>query len=263
MVHQTLCVVWLFIGYMVFHNILIVSLLVSQNKAAFRISEQEYFKTMLSNEIQGAQLALQKTKFIRIGFQLVDNLGQLLTVVKINLAVMEESFMYRNQIEFAENMSQANELVNTMLSEIRTLNSDIEEHLIKKFDFIANLSEALRTRHTESETTAELIIEGKCYCLGYNREIILFSIIQDIFLTARQCSETKKVEVKLSYFFDNFTLCLTFDAANDYATADTGIYALRATLINFEFGVKTDSEYRTQYCFRTTIVNDSINTTDL
>ncbi|WP_143706125.1 hypothetical protein [Emticicia sp. TH156] len=263
MVHQTLCVVWLFIGYMVLHNILIVSLLVSRNRFAFRMSEQEYYKTLLSNEIQGAQLALQKTKFIRIGFQLVDNLGQLLSVVKINLAVMEESFMNCNQIEFAANMSQANELINTILSEIRTLNHDIEEHLIKKFDFVANVSEALRTRHTEREPATELIIEGKSYSLGYNREIILFSITQDILLTARQCSETKKVEVKLSYFFDNFTLCLTFDAANDYATADTGIYALRANLINFEFEVKTDSEYKTQYFFRTTIVNDSINTTDL
>ncbi len=65
-------------------------------------------------------------------------------------------------------------------------------------------------------------------------------------LQARQYSKTKNVEVKLSYFFDNFTLCLTLAPADNDQDADAGTDAPRASLINFKFGLKADNKHRPQ-----------------
>lgn len=220
--------------------------------------EKALLKTQYEKEILQSQIEVQNSTLKYIGQELHDNIGQLLSVTKINLGVMEESLAEKNFEEFAFNFHQANDLVTEVINEVRGLSKSLDDNFVHEFGLTESISHELQRIKKTKKFTTDLVIQGERFTLGYEREIILFRIIQEMLNNSLKHSEAKKIEIGIQYTADSFILIVAdngkgFDYENvigqDMEQSGAGLRNIRrrATLINFDCDLISQKGQGTKY----------------
>ncbi len=181
--------------------IVIVAIVRYQNK------KQEYFieivalKTAYDQEILKSQIEVQNQTLQHIGQELHDNIGQLLSVAKINLNILEESD--NEELEF---IKQTNEIITQSISDLRALTKSLDGDFVKDFGLEESISHELQRIRKTRRFQTEISVLGEKRKLGYEREIVLFRIVQEVLNNALKHSKAKNLTIVLHYFPQSFTL---------------------------------------------------------
>lgn len=144
--------------------------------------EQQQTKKLMNyhHEVLESQIEVQKQAFERIGSELYDNVGQMLSVAKIYLCTLEESALNEEQQNYVK---QINEIVGKTIVDLRTLIRNLEAYLANNFDFGNSLGAELQRIRKTHKDVFELIITGTPRSLGYEKEIVLFRMVQELINT--------------------------------------------------------------------------------
>ena len=181
--------------------IVIVAVVRYQNK------KQEYFieiaalKTAYDQEILKSQIEVQNQTLQHIGQELHDNIGQLLSVAKINLNILEESD--NEELVF---IKQTNEIITQSISDLRALTKSLDGDFVKDFGLEESISHELQRIRKTRRFQTEISVLGEKRKLGYEREIVLFRIVQEVLNNALKHSKAKNLTLILHYFPKSFTL---------------------------------------------------------
>lgn len=177
-----------------------------QNRVRIHLEEVTNLKIAYEQEILTSQLEVQNQTLQELSQELHDNIGQLLSVARINLNVMEE--------EMPDNdgyIKQTNEIINQSINDLRALTKSLDGDFVQQFGLEESLSlEMARIRKTKRFVT-EINTVGEQYSLGYEREIVLFRVSQEILNNALKHSKAKNLSILLSYLPDSFELCIKDD----------------------------------------------------
>jgi len=159
-----------------------------------------------AQEILQTQIEVQNFTLQQIGQELHDNIGQLLFVAKINLNILEDT----EQItENKERITQANEIISLSINELRALTKSFDGDFVKDFGLQDSLAhELIRIRKTKKFQT-EITTSGEKYLLGYEKEIVLFRISQEIFNNTMKHAGATIIQVHLTYEKEEFKLEVT------------------------------------------------------
>lgn len=137
-----------------------------------------------------------------------DNVGQLLSVAKINLNILEDSI---TDSENQEYIKQTNDLVGQTILDLRILTKNLNDDLLQQFELQENIAQELLRIRKNKKNETEIILDGDVYALGYECEIVLFRIFQEFLDHSIKYSGAKNINVKLSYGDQNFNLYLSDD----------------------------------------------------
>lgn len=111
-------------------------------------------------EILQTQIEIQNSTLQQIAQELHDNVGQLLSVAKINLNILED---YQHIDEVQACIDQTNELIGQVIDDVRALTKSFDGDFVKDFGLEDSVSqELLRIRKTNKYVT-ELIVSGNRY----------------------------------------------------------------------------------------------------
>lgn len=189
-----------------------------------------------SQEIRQAQIEIQSITLQRAGEELRDNIGQLLSVARLNLNILEET---EQNIENRNYIVQANEMVKHSIKHIRDLTDKLGKDSIHNFRLEDNLSaELLRIRKATAITT-DLTVSGEKYRLLQESELILFRISQEIFDNITKHARATVIFVRASYATDQFTLTINanglgfdekYSTQNDLQNAGMGLVNVQRRL---------------------------------
>jgi signal transduction histidine kinase len=168
--------------------------------------EKALLKSQYEKEILQSQIEVQNSTLKYIGQELHDNIGQLLSVTKINLGVMEEALAEKNYDEFAFNFHQANDLVTEIINEVRGLSKSLDDNFVQEFGLTESIAHELHRIRKTRKFTTDFVIQGEKYALGFEREIVLFRIMQEVFNNALKHSGAEKLEIGIQYNTDSITL---------------------------------------------------------
>ncbi|TKT92673.1 sensor histidine kinase [Dyadobacter frigoris] len=151
-------------------------ILVLQKKRLQNSQEEAQSKFAFENEMYRSQAEVQNQTMQRIGRELHDNIGQLLTVAKIHLHLMEDlpagEEMKNTILEIAE-------IISKTITEVRQLSQIIDGDLGENFGLVKSLkNELLGIRKLKGYST-ELIVADDLPALGFQKEIILFRVTQE------------------------------------------------------------------------------------
>lgn len=160
--------------------------------------KQRYEKEMLKSQIEVQNDTLQY-----IGKELHDNIGQLLSVARININVVEDAIKDEENLIF---IKQANELIEQTIKEIRLLSKSLDSDFVNLFGLQEMISHELERIQKTKKFETEMIVYGETYSLGYDREIILFRIVQEILNNALKHSGAKKIKVSINYLHESFSI---------------------------------------------------------
>lgn len=159
-----------------------------KNKLLLKQRETEQY---FSNEIAKAKIEIREETFRNISWELHDNIGQLLTLAKIQL----------------QNTSNKKDVIVTLdkaLKELRTLSKSINLDALKNMTLKEAVSIELERLNRLNFLEANLNIFGNEYHIKQDIEIVFFRILQEFFSNTIKHAKASKLNV--NFYFNEKSL---------------------------------------------------------
>ena len=216
--------------------IMVFLFVIFQKKKNVLLIKQVETLQQYEKEIAESQVEIREQTLRNISWELHDNIGQLITLAKIQLQSVDDN---------PENIKEVNDNLTTILNEVRSLSKVINP------DFISNikLNEAIQLEidrfNRLNYIQSSLIVEGQYFDLDSKAEIIIFRILQEFFSNTIKHSKACKLKVKMNYTEDKLIIIAEdngkgFDALN---VSENGIglnnMKKRGHLINADISIQS------------------------
>ena len=229
--------------YMIFVLIAITSLVIlffivfqkRKNKLLIdKIKQKQAFEKELSN----AQTEIQEQTLKNIGWELHDNVGQLLAAASMQLNILKTKL---DNDDVLNSFKDASDTVKESLKEVRMLSRSLNNEVILNIGFEKSNSNELDRLKKMKFASAELNVKGDIVEFENKKhEIIIFRILQEFFSNTVKYSEAKNLSVILDYQENHLKIIAKDDGVGfDMTTVNKGAGLLnmqsRAELINMEY----------------------------
>ena len=198
-----------------------------------KIRQQQAF----DKEIVKTQTEIQEQTLKNIGWELHDNIGQLLSVANMQLSILSTQVSQ----EVKDNISETTSIVKKSLMEVRSLSKSLNSEVILNQGFEKSIVNDLDRLKRMKFTNADLEIKGVSKPISNkNHEIIIFRILQEFFSNAVKYSEAESIKVCLDYKEDSLVVSANDDGKGfNMETSEKGSGLLnmksRAELIKADF----------------------------
>ncbi|WP_254411732.1 sensor histidine kinase [Dyadobacter diqingensis] len=196
-------ILFLFLGSFIF-----VFVFIFKQKQRSNIQEKATLQAQFSQEILKSQIEVQNSTLQQISQELHDNIGQLLSVAKINLNILEDTDQQEDNREY---IKQTNEIIGQSIQDLRSLTKSLDGDFVQQFGLQESITHELQRIRKTRKFETEVIQQGEAYALGFEKEIILFRIFQEFLNNSLKHSEAKNIKVKFTYAPEHFKLCIADD----------------------------------------------------
>lgn len=167
---------------------LIVLFSTFQRRKNVLLEEQKRAKEDFEREITKTQIEIREETLRNISWELHDNIGQLLTLAKIQL-----------QSSSLKNINDVKETLSKGLAEVRALSKLINPESIKKIQLKDALQLEIDRFNRLKFIKASLKIVGNEQKINSETSIIIFRILQEFFSNTIKHSKAKNLEVILTF----------------------------------------------------------------
>lgn len=170
-------------------NIFVVVLVsVFQRRKNKLLKDQQEAKKKFESEIAETQIEIREETLRNISWELHDNIGQSLTLAKIQL-----------QNGSAENIQEVSEIITKSLNELRALSKLINPEFIKNIELKEALQLEIDRFNRLNFIKSSLKVHGKEKPIQEKTSIIIFRILQEFFSNTIKHSKATELKVQLTY----------------------------------------------------------------
>lgn len=222
--------------------IIIMFFYFQQKKTQFLLDKAESRKKFES-EITNSKIEIREQTLENMSWEIHDNVGQLLSVAKMQLNIFQSGLTDEQQNELKE----TSDLLGKSLQELRSLAKSLNPAHFKNLGFLKAIKLELDRYNRMRFIEAKLEIIGEAYNLKDKKSIILFRILQEFFNNTLKHSKSSKLCVTLNYKPKNLEIKVIdkgvgFNISNLDKTKGLGLETMksRAALIGASFTL--DSE---------------------
>lgn len=195
--------------------------------------EAEQIKEDFKSELMNSKMEIREETLRNISWELHDNIGQLVTLAKIQAQLA---------IEKPEQLPEAVTTIGTALNELRSLSRNINPESISQLTLFEAIKLELERYNRLECIEAILTIEGEMPRLDPKKEIILFRILQETFVNTIRHSQATTLEVAIDAAKQDLHIKVQDNGVGfDTSTGKNGIGLLnmtnRAKLIGASFNL--------------------------
>jgi signal transduction histidine kinase len=186
---------------------LITYVIVYNKRKKRHIEEKEYLKNIFQQELLKTQIEVQEQTLNNVSREIHDNITQVLSFVKLNLAlaINLEATTQQQKIE------ESRELIARAITDLRHLSKSLNfEHTMHQGLIKALETEADRINNS-GVIQIDLRVEGDSYSLGEQRELVLFRIFQEGLNNTLKHAKASGFNITLQYSEQLFNLTLEDD----------------------------------------------------
>ncbi|WP_299335428.1 histidine kinase [uncultured Psychroserpens sp.] len=171
-------------------------------------------------EISRTQSEIQEQTLKHVGWELHDNVGQLLAYASMQLNMLGTKVPE----DVKGKVQETTDIVKDSLKEVRALSKSLNNDVLLNMGFEESITNELNRLKRMKFSLAELEIKGdKREFSDKKHEIILFRILQEFFSNSVKYSEADQLKVILDYQTDILTITATDDGKGfDVASAEKG-----------------------------------------
>ena len=198
-----------------------------------KIEQQKAF----DEELSRTQTEIQEQTLKHIGWELHDNVGQLLAYASMQLNMLGAKV----PDDIKSKVTETSDIVKESLKEVRSLSKSLNNEVILNIGFEDSITNELKRLKRMKFASAELHIKGERQELKDKKhEIIIFRILQEFFSNSVKYSEADNLKVILDYKADHVSILASDDGTGfdvDAAEKGSGLINMksRATLIGATF----------------------------
>lgn len=156
-----------------------------------RLEEQQKFK----QELAQTQIEIKENTLKNIGWELHDNVGQLLSVANIHLNMLQKDVPEASTERFVE----AKQVIAQAIQEIRSLSKTLNNDVVLKNGLAASIQIELERFNRLNFLKGVFIVQGTPKELDSSNEIIIFRLVQEVFSNVIKHAKADTLEVFLHY----------------------------------------------------------------
>ena len=191
------------------------------------------------------QLEIQEQTLKNISQEIHDNIGQALSLAKLNLNTMPST----NDEVLQQKIQNSKELVSKAIVDLRDLSRSLDTDYVQEMGLQRAIEYELEMIKKTGTVETSMIIEGAMFRLEKQKELILFRIVQETFNNILKHAGAKTINVYINYG-TAFTLVIkddgkgvNLDPLNEGKNKNFGLgirnMHSRAKLIGAEFNMKS------------------------
>ncbi len=232
----------------VFGIILLVSIsmvllfIIFNNRKNKLIQQQTEEKKKFETELAETQIEIREETLRNISWELHDNIGQLLTLAKIQL---------QNSQNDSEKINESVSILGDALRELRALSKSINPESLKNMSLLEAINNEIERFDRMNFIKSEFEITGTPFEIPQKEEIIIFRILQESFANTIRHSRATELNVNIIYKNDELEIHtkdngIGFDQTNDFKGIGLRNMKTRAELIGAKLILNSNKEKGTE-----------------
>lgn len=166
-----------------------------QKKKTMYLIKQKETQQQFEDEITKSKLEIQEQALQNISWEIHDNVGQLLSVAKMQLNIIQLNVAKEQQSKIQE----TGEIIGKSLQELRGLAKSLNPNTIKNKGLINSITLEVDRFNRLNFLDSSLKILGDPFNLSNEKEIILFRILQEFSNNTLKYSKANKLNITLNY----------------------------------------------------------------
>jgi signal transduction histidine kinase len=219
--------------------IVILILLILQKRNQQHTLEITEMRNKYEQELLRSQLEIQEQTLKTISQEIHDNIGQSLTLAKLQLHTLKENCSF-------EDIQPTRELISKSINDLRDLSKSLNPDRIADIGLIESIRHELQLLQKTNAMQTGLDVSGVFQKLPPEKEIIVFRIFQEMMSNAIRHSAAESMIVKMEYQPAVLQLSLQDNGKGfekDYKKG-IGINSMqnRAKLIDATFDIESSNE---------------------
>ena len=223
--------------------VVIVIFTTFQKKKVMLLYKQRVTKQHFEEEIIRSQLETQEQTLQNISWELHDNVGQLLSVAKMQLNILQPNLPDQQK----KLIDETGDIISKSLEEIRSLSKLLNPEVIKNIGLEEALQLEIDRFNRLNFIHATFTSKGNPIIIDQKDEIILFRILQEFLSNSVKHSKTSKLDVCISYHPSHLIIkAQDFGIGFNKETVrkNSGLINMksRAKLIHTKFSLKTEKD---------------------
>ena len=168
------------------------------------IREKEQMKQSYERELLKTQLEIQEQTFRHISQEIHDNIGQMLSLTKLNLATMDPS----RPSTLEEKIYDSKKLVGQAISDLRNLSHGLSTDHITDQGLARSIEHELEMIRKSGDYETVFQLEGTPYPLDKQNELIIYRITQETLNNIIKHAASQKIIIHLRYQPEELTLSI-------------------------------------------------------
>ncbi len=197
----SLIVIAILLGFLLV-GFIVVMLFLYQKRQHQQEQELEKMKVMYEKEALKSQLEIQETTFKNIAQELHDNIGQLLSVVKISLSILP---ITKDDPAY-EGISSSRDVLNKAIYDLSNLTKSLHTDHITEIGLTEAIWFELEAIKKTGITDTQYHITGDEQEFTDQKAIFLFRIFQEAINNCIKHSKARAIIVNLKYLPDLFVM---------------------------------------------------------
>ena len=178
------------------------TMILQRRRANKYIQDKVQMESLYAQELLKSQLEIQEQTFRSISQEIHDNIGQILSLAKLNLAVL-------NQETGSPMLVSTRELVTKAITDLRDLSKGLSPERVAEVDLDDSIRQELQILEKTNLYATSFKITGSVYPLEKEQKIILFRIFQEVVNNIVKHAGANAVNVNLDYHSSFFVLMIT------------------------------------------------------
>lgn len=237
--------------------LIVIAFMRYHNKTILHIREKEQLGNAFQKEILRTQLEIQEQTFKTISQEIHDNIGQMLSLAKLNLNTLDF-----NQNEKAiEKINDAKELVGKAIQDLRDLSKTLNTETIATVGLMRAIEMELHMLQKTGMVQTHLELRGVLVKLDAQKELVLFRIVQEALHNIIKHANAAAITVTAAYIDKQLLLTIADDGCG-FDSSMQNIYGSglrnmqsRARLMNAHMGITSRPGSGTQIHISLPITN--------
>lgn len=167
------------------------------------IQEKKIMKTQFDQELLQTQLEIQEQTLKTISEEIHDNVGQVLSLAKLNLNTFESNPQKK--------LLDTKELISKAINDLRDLSRSMHGDRIAELGLQQSLADELQILENSGEFKTHFKITGDSYKLSPQQEMVIFRMVQEALNNAIKHAKAKNISLQIKYLLEIFILTVEDD----------------------------------------------------
>lgn len=225
-------------------SFIIIFIILYQKRRQLYAKEKAELQSQYQQTLLQSQLEIQEQTMQNISQEIHDNIGQVLSLAKLNIGTIDIYQPERAQIKITD----SRELLTKAIQDLRNLSRSMNTTYISEMGLLRSIEYELEMIRKSGVFIPQLNVEGQPVKLNAQKELILFRIFQELINNIIKHAAAKKVDIRIVFTEELLNITVTdngkgFDTTQ-LNTSDNPAFGLglrnmhnRARLIGADFSI--------------------------
>src|SRR5579875_165623 len=224
-----------------------------KKKRQMHVQEKEVMQHNFQQELLRTQLEIQEQTFKTISQEIHDNIGQMLSLAKLNLNTLD----FNKEQKAKEKINDAKALVSKAIQDLRDLSKTLNTEIISATGLMRAIEMELYLLQKTGTMQTQLDVAGTPTKTDVQKELILFRIVQEALHNIIKHAQASAVSIQ-AVFAGDYIQLMVADNGHGFAADEwdkqtgSGLRNMqsRARLIGADLKINSSPEHGTQIHIR-------------